>query len=147
MGCKHRHLVLGNHGKIQIITLSLEMSADSHEYCHLLEARMAIDEPGIYESVEGGNGKPEDIAHMIRLKMARDFDLLDCSYYHDALKGFDKATLGGGTTSWTTRLLDGAIPADEVSFVLTVLNPDPTERWTAEEIIRCGFLDALREPD
>jgi len=108
---------------------------------------LAIDEPGIYESVEGGNGKPEDIADMIRSKMARDFDLLDCSYYHDALKRLDNAPLGGGTTSWATRLLDGGIPADEVSFVFTILNPDPRERWTAEEIIRSGFLDALREPD
>jgi len=84
---------------------------------------------------------------MIRAKMARDFDLPSCSYYHDVLKSFDSVTPESGTASWATRLLDGGIPADEVNFVFTVLNPDPTERWTAEEIIRSGFLDALREPD
>lgn len=77
--------------------------------------------------------------------MVRDFDLLHCSYYRDALKCVESVRWDCAPELWVTRLLNGGIPASEVNFVFTVLNPDPTERWSAEDIIRSGFLDALQQ--
>lgn len=122
----------------------IQISANPDQYCHLLEARLAIDKPGIYESVNGRHGTSKEMSDLIRSAMAHDFDLLNCSYYYDALKKFDSVDFESGSSLWAARLLDGGIPAEEVNFVFTVLNPDPMERWTAEEIIRSGFLDALQ---
>lgn len=79
--------------------------------------------------------------------MVYDFDLPHCPYYQEELQCI-KSAIPESTEKkepWATKMLREGVPVDEVSFVFTVLNPDPVERWTAEDIIRSGFLDALQK--
>jgi len=42
---------------------------------------------------------------------------------------------------WGEKLLQKGIALEDVEFLVQVLHPDPTQRPTAEDIIRSNFLE------
>lgn len=42
---------------------------------------------------------------------------------------------------WTSKLFRKGVSEGDIEFLFQILNPDPTQRWTAEDIARCGYLD------
>jgi hypothetical protein len=48
-------------------------------------------------------------------------------------------------TWWGARLQAKAVPGEDISFLAKVLDPDPKERLSAEEIIRSGYLDRPKD--
>jgi hypothetical protein len=43
---------------------------------------------------------------------------------------------------WTGKLFRKGISESDIEFLFLILNPNPNERWIAEDIARCGYLDA-----
>lgn len=99
--------------------------------------------PGMYDSI--CSGSLENKAAAVRTAIAFDFGLHSIPYYAEDERS--RALLppenesGGGSEHWCERLIRKGIAADDVAFLCQVLNPDPTERWTAKDIVSCGYLE------
>jgi hypothetical protein len=113
------------------------------QYCHLLEAQADISKAGMYDSI--CKGSLEDKAQAVRTAMAFDFNLHSIPCY--AEEGQSRALLpsidesSADSEGWVERLLRKGIAADDVEFLFQILNPDPAERWTAKDILSCGYLE------
>lgn len=97
----------------------------------------------MYESIS--EGTLQQAAQTVRAAIAHDFDLFNCALYQDdqeCLADVPRKVPDSKREHWTAKLLRKGVPEEDVSFVFTILNPDPRERWTAEDIIRSGFLDS-----
>ena len=77
--------------------------------------------------------------------MAYDFDLHSIPYYaedeqsRNLLPPRDEST--ADRDGWVERLLRKGVAANDVEFLFQILNPDPAERWTAMDIVSCGYLE------
>ena len=113
------------------------------QYCHLLEAQADISKPGMYDSI--CSGSLEDKAQSLRTAIAFDFDLHSIPYYAEDERSWillsPENESGAGSERWYERLLRKGVAADEIAFLFQVLNPDPAERWTAKDILSCGYLE------
>jgi hypothetical protein len=113
------------------------------QYCHLLEAQADISKAGIYDSI--CKGSLEDKAQAVRTAMALDFNLHSIPCYAEdeqsrtLLPSKDESS--ADSKDWVERLLRKGIAADDVEFLFQILNPDPAERWTAKDIVSCGYLE------
>jgi len=85
----------------------------------------------------------------VRDGIANDFDLHSVSYYADdpACRELLPPTRDPEETHqiWAERLYDKGVSQEDIQFLYDVLDPDPTQRLTAEDICRMGYLDASVE--
>jgi len=107
-------------------------------HCHLLEARADLSSPGIYDSIY--KGTIEEKAKAVRNAIAQDLSLQSIPFYKDdpesrGLLPTDQAPQSEDDR-WGERLLRKGVPAEDIEFLVEVLNPDPNERLSAEDIIR-----------
>ena len=97
----------------------------------------------MYDSI--CKGSLEDKAQAVRTAMVFDFNLHSIPYYAEdeqsriLLPSKDKSS--ADSEDWVERLFRKGIAADDVEFLFQVLNPDPAERWTAKDIVSCGYLE------
>ncbi len=110
------------------------------KYCHLLEASVDMTSPGSYDSI--CTGTIEEKKKAVRDAMAADLELQSIPYYADDPNSAklipDNPPI---RQHWAEKLLEAGIPELDVAFVVQVLNPNPLERPTAEDIMRSDFLD------
>ena len=82
---------------------------------------------------------------MVRTAMAFDFELHSIPYYADDEQSWTllppKDDYRIDSERWVERLLCKGVAVDDVDFLFHILNPDPAERWTAEDIVSCGYLE------
>ncbi|PGH31044.1 serine/threonine protein kinase [[Emmonsia] crescens] len=111
-------------------------------YCHLLQAQVDFDKPGMFDSI--AKGTLTDKANAVRAEMAREFELhlLDC-YTSDpesrALlppEGEPKDELD----HWAAKLHSKNIPERDIEVVFEALRPLPEERPTAIQLLNSGYL-------
>lgn len=149
MGFRYRYLVVGYHGGFfpQYCFLRLILCLHLPKYCHLLEARVEISSPGIYDSI--CKGTIEEKARAVRDAIAIDFSLQSVPFYADDPESHKLLPIDQVPQSeddwWAERLLRKGVPLEELEFLVQVLNPDPNERLSAEDIIRSGHLDVQKE--
>ncbi len=77
--------------------------------------------------------------------MALDFSLHSVPFYTDDPKSCkplpNDTVLRAENDWWGDRLLRKGVDAKDVEFLVQVLNPDPNERLSAEDIIRSEYLE------
>ncbi|KAF2436215.1 kinase-like protein [Tothia fuscella] len=114
-------------------------------YCHLLEARTDITSPGMYDSI--CKGTMEEKTDAVRGMIAQDFDLKSLPFYTDDARSSKLLPTDQPPQKeedwWGERLLRKGVAAEEIAFLINVLDPDPRERPSAEEIIRSGYLEII----
>lgn len=97
----------------------------------------------MYDSI--CKGSLEEKAQAVRAALSLDFNLHSIPYYAEdeqsriLLPPKEEST--ANNERWVERLLDKGIAADDVEFLFQILNPDPAERWTAQDIVTCGYLE------
>ena len=97
----------------------------------------------MYDSI--CKGSLEVKAQTVRTAMAFDFNLHSIPCYAEdeqsraLLPSKDESS--ADSEGWAERLLRKGIAVDDVEFLFRVLNPDPAERWTAEDIVSCRYLE------
>lgn len=100
----------------------------------------------MYDNVDcGANATPEEKKSALRKAIAHDFELDTIPFYTEdetcrAMLPPPRDT-GRQYEHWAKRLIDKGIPNEEVGFLYQVLNPDPTQRWTARDILETGLLE------
>ena len=97
----------------------------------------------MYDSICKGSLK--DKAQAVRTAMAFDFNLhlIPC-YAEDEQSRIllpSKDESSADREDWVERLLRKGIAADDVDFLFQILNPDLAERWTAKDVVSCGYLE------
>lgn len=116
------------------------------QLCHLLEAQVKFTEPGIYDSMCEGTLAQK--SETIRKALARDFHLCSEPFYtkNEAsrlLLPYKESEDGEAQQDvWSERLHKKGVPLEDLEFLFQILNPNPLQRWTAREIISCGYLDS-----
>jgi hypothetical protein len=97
----------------------------------------------MYDSICKGSLK--DKAQAVRTAMAFDFNLHSIPCYAEDEQSRillpSKDEPSADREDWVGRLLRKGIAADDVDFLFQILNPDPAERWTAKDIVSCGYLE------
>jgi protein kinase len=77
--------------------------------------------------------------------IAQDFSLKSIQFYTDDPESYKllptDQVLQCEHDWWGERLLRKGVPAEDIEFLAQVLNPDPNERLSAEDIIRSGYLE------
>lgn len=112
------------------------------QYLHLLEAQVDISNPGIYDSI--CKSTLAEKAAAVRAAMAHDFNLNSIPYYIDDedSRGLPKEHDSDHTyEDGIEKIIRKGVAIEDVEFLLNVLNPDPEERWTAADIVSCGYLE------
>jgi hypothetical protein len=91
----------------------------------------------------------EEKAKAVRNAIAMDFSLQSVPFYADDPESLKLLPANQVPQSeddwWAERLLRKGVPVEELEFLVQVLNPDPNERLSAEDIIRSGHLDVQKE--
>lgn len=81
----------------------------------------------------------------MRDAIAHDFSLRSIPFYTDDPESRKLLSTHQVPQSeddwWGERLLRKGTPAEDIEFLVKVLNPDPNERLSAEDIIRSGYLE------
>jgi protein kinase len=106
-------------------------------YCQLLEAQASFHKFGMYDDIliQGPFWMKE--SH-VQKSINNDFDLGAYDYYSGSkLPHRDHEQREG--QHWE-HLKNKGVPEQEIAFLKWVLNPVPTERPTAQEILDCGWL-------
>lgn len=106
-------------------------------YCQLLEAQASFHKYGLYDDIliQGPFWMKEN---HVQKSINNDFDLGTYAYYSGTnLPHRDREQREG--QHWDMLLAKG-VPAQEIEFLKWVLNPVPTERPTAQQILDCGWL-------
>ena len=102
-----------------------------------------MSSPGLYDSIR--DGFLENKAEAVRTAIAFDFDLHSIPFYAEDERSRTllppKSDSGASSERWYERLHCKGVAANEIAFLFQVLNPNPTERWTAKDILSCGFLE------
>lgn len=116
------------------------------KYCHLLEARVDLSSPGIYDSLCKGTLKEK--AKAVRDAIAEDFSLQCVQFYQDDADSHKLLPIGQmprrENDGWGERLLRKGVSPEDIQFLVQVLNPDPSERPGAAKILRTGYLDVQK---
>jgi hypothetical protein len=81
----------------------------------------------------------------VRKAIAYDFDLHANPYYAEDQRSRlllpQKDDSRVEDDYWTSKLFHKGVSASDIEFLFQILTTDPRERWTAEEIAGCGYLD------
>jgi len=119
------------------ITPAIDIWAWGLIYCQLLEAQASFHKYGMYDDIliQGPFWMKEN---HVQKAINNDFDLGTYDYYSGSnLPHRDRKQREG--QHWDALLAKG-VPAQEIEFLKWVLNPVPTERPTAQDILDCGWL-------
>lgn len=111
-------------------------------YCQLLEAQASFHKTGLYDELLLGSTSFVQKELSVRKAIATDFDLGSVPYYDDCALPYQGIGARQGT-HWEALLRKGVTP-DEISFLKWVLNPVPTERPSAQQILDKGWLGPAR---
>jgi len=106
-------------------------------YCQLLEAQASFHKFGMYDDIliQGPFWMKEN---HVQKSINNDFDLGGYDYYSGTkLPHRDREQREG--QHWE-HLKNKGVAEQEIAFLKWVLNPVPTERPTAQEILNCGWL-------
>ncbi|KAK4999001.1 hypothetical protein LTR66_001880 [Elasticomyces elasticus] len=109
-------------------------------YCHLLEAQAHVEESGMYDAVAGNS--VTEIEYAVKEAMFDDFDLGNVGYYQGWVQPSQNPR--NPEDHWAQRLLRKGLPKAEIDFLVWVLNPDPSYRPGAEEILNHAWLREAR---
>ena len=86
------------------------------------------------------NGTLAEKEAAVRDAISRDFELSSVGYYNDChLPEPDKTRTAAD--HWLIRLSHMGVQDDDLEFLYVILNPDPNQRLTAQEILDIGYLD------
>lgn len=110
-------------------------------YCQLLEAQASFTKYGLYdELLQGNQGQKE---RSVERAIAHDFGLDALDYYDGCrLPYHDQSHYEG--RHWD-RLREKGLAEKEIQFLKWVLNPVPTDRPTAEQILNSGWFTTDEE--
>jgi protein kinase len=101
----------------------------------------------MYDSIIKGTIDERNKA--VRDPMAVDFSLAEVPFYVDNAECRKLLPTGlappNEETWFGARLHAKGVPEEDIAFLVEILNPDPNERLSAEEIIRSGYLDRKRD--
>ncbi|KAL6712097.1 hypothetical protein ACN47E_003140 [Coniothyrium glycines] len=125
------------------ITPAIDIWAWGLIYCQLLEAQAAFHAHGMYDDilVQGPFWVKE--SH-VQKAINNDFDLGSYNYYTGTnLPHRDAAQQEG--QHWSALKAKG-LPEQEIAFLKWVLDPVPTQRPTATQILESGWLDHSPSP-
>lgn len=112
-------------------------------YCHLLEARNRFSKTGLYDDLETAHGTIPERESAVKYAISNDYKIHDELYFHDvALPQRNDATEKGD--QWEELRARG-LADGEVDFLRWVMRADPTKRPSAEQILRCGWLDKTED--
>lgn len=107
-------------------------------YCQLLEAQASFNKYGIYDELLQGNAGQGQKERSVERAIAHDFGLGALDYYDGCRLPYHDRTHHEGQ-HWE-RLMEKGVPEKEIKFLSWVLNPVPTDRPTAKEILEAGWF-------
>jgi len=106
-------------------------------YCQLLEAQASFHKYGLYDELLQGSSQIQK-ERSVERAIAHDFGLGALDYYDGCrLPYHDRSHREG--QHWE-RLKEKGVPDKEIQFLRWVLNPVPTDRPTAQEILDAGWF-------
>lgn len=108
-------------------------------YCQLLEAQASFLKTGMYDDLLQGTSVQK--SQSVQKAIANDFNLGSLNYYDGCALPYQAHDSG---EHWE-RLIAKGVPEKEINFLRWVLNPVPTERPTAQEILDAGWLAPASE--
>ncbi|KAI4606116.1 hypothetical protein J4E80_010324 [Alternaria sp. BMP 0032] len=107
-------------------------------YCQLLEAQASFNKYGIYDELLQGNTGQGQKERSVERAIAHDFGLGALDYYDGCRLPYHDRSHHEGQ-HWE-RLLEKGVPEKEIKFLSWVLNPVPTDRPTAQQILDAGWF-------
>lgn len=105
-------------------------------YCQLLEAQAAFNKYGIYDELLIGNQGQKE--RSVERAIAHDFGLGTLDYYDGCRLPYRDTTHYEGQ-QWD-KIVEKGVPEKEVQFLKWVLNPVPTDRPSAQDILNSGWF-------
>jgi protein kinase len=107
-------------------------------YCQLLEAQASFNKYGIYDELLQGNTGQGQKERSVERAIAHDFGLNTLDYYDGCRLPYHDRSHHEGQ-HWD-RLIEKGVPEKEIKFLTWVLNPVPTDRPTAQQILDAGWF-------
>lgn len=108
----------------------------------LFLAQVDFKSPAMYDAIS--TGTLEDKVQVVRKAMIADFDLCSVPLYAEDA---NSASLLPGARPgpediyrWAVEMSEKGVSADDIQFIVDILNPRPDVRPTSEEIMRSGYL-------
>jgi protein kinase len=105
-------------------------------YCQLLEAQASFNKYGLYDELLQGSQVQKE--RSVERAIAHDFGLDALDYYDGCALPYHDRTHHEGQ-HWE-RLKTKGVPEKEVQFLRWVLNPVPTDRPNAQEVLDSGWF-------
>jgi protein kinase len=106
-------------------------------YCQLLEAQASFNKWGLYDDLLQGTSQVQQ-ERSVERAIAHDFGLGALDYYNNCALPYHDRTQHEGQ-HWE-RLQRKGVSEKEIQFLRWVLNPVPTDRPTAQEVLGCGWF-------
>jgi hypothetical protein len=92
-----------------------------------------------------GGPRMEEETRAVRDNMANEFLLHEIPYYSEDKRVAKLLPLESEKRNsldwWGEKLLQKGVAAQDIEFLVQVLNPDARERWTAADIAKSGYLE------
>jgi hypothetical protein len=107
-------------------------------YCQLLEAQASFNKYGLYDELLQGNAGQGQKERSVERAIAHDFGLGALDYYDGCRLPYHDRSHHEGQ-HWEHLKAKG-VPEKEIKFLSWVLNPVPTDRPTAQEILDAGWF-------
>ena len=107
-------------------------------YCQLLEAQASFHKYGLYDDLLQGAPSQVQKERSVERAIAHDFGLGALDYYDGCALPYHDRTQHEGQ-HWE-RLKTKGLPEKEIQFLRWVLNPVPTDRPTAQEVLESGWF-------
>jgi serine/threonine protein kinase len=126
------------------LTLLREYCADLDiQYFHILEAQADIKAAGMFDNTT--TGALEEKTKTVQNSIAHAFVLREVPLFsHDEDSRNllpDRPDIRPESDWWAEKLPQKGLSTEDIEFLFRVLNPNPQKRWTAEQIIRSGYLE------
>ncbi|KAI1291495.1 kinase-like domain-containing protein [Xylaria venustula] len=107
-------------------------------FAQLLLAQKDFYSPGMLDAIL--TFPNDNVAQVLRERIAADFDLFHMPYYTQALKSDRVLPSEGNTYKWTDDMMEkGNVEAD-IRFVVEVLDPHPGTRPTVHQLLNHWYL-------
>lgn len=107
-------------------------------YCQLLEAQASFNKYGLYDELLLGNSGQDQKERNVERAIAHDFGLGALDYYDGCRLPYHDRSHHEGQ-HWEHLKAKG-VPEKEIKFLSWVLNPVPTDRPTAQQILDAGWF-------
>ena len=105
-------------------------------YCQLLEAQASFNKYGLYDDLLQGSQVQKE--RSVERAIAHDFGLGALDYYEGCRLPYHDRSHHEGQ-QWD-RLIEKGVSDKEIQFLRWVLNPVPTDRPNAQEILDAGWF-------